>query len=66
MMDWARYVLVMELHHAIKLRERFPAHEGKVLVLANFGGMSCQGPHRWLALEFRGAVRTSSAESTTS
>ena len=40
MMDWARYVLVMELHHAIKLRERFPAHEDKVLVLANFGGMS--------------------------
>ena len=39
MMDWARYVLVMELHHAIKLRERFPAHEDKVLVLANFGGM---------------------------
>ena len=40
MMDWARYVLVMELHHAIKLRERFPAHEDKVLALANFGGMS--------------------------
>ena len=40
MMDWARYVLVMELHHAIKLRERFPAHEDKVLVLANVGGMS--------------------------
>lgn len=39
MMDWARYVLVMELHHAIKVRERFPAHEDKVLVLANFGGM---------------------------
>ena len=40
MMDWARYVLVMELHHAIKLRERFPVHEDKILVLANFGGMS--------------------------
>ena len=40
MMTWARYVLVMELHHAIKLRERFPEHEDKVLVLANFGGMN--------------------------
>jgi protein-tyrosine-phosphatase len=39
MMEWARYVLVMELHHAAKLRERFPAHEDKILVLANFGGM---------------------------
>lgn len=39
MMQWAKYVLVMELHHASKLRERFPHHEDKILVLANFGGM---------------------------
>jgi len=39
MMEWARYVLVMELHHAAKLRERFPGFEDKILVLANFGGM---------------------------
>lgn len=39
MMQWAKYVLVMELHHASKLRERFPQHEDKILVLANFGGM---------------------------
>ena len=39
LMAWADYVLVMELHHASKLRERFPDHEDKILVLANFGGM---------------------------
>lgn len=39
MMQWAKYVLVMELHHASKLRDRFPHHEDKILVLANFGGM---------------------------
>lgn len=39
LMEWAQYVLVMELHHASKIRERFPEHEDKILVLANFGGM---------------------------
>ena len=39
MMEWARYVLVMELHQASKLRDRFPDFEDKILVLANFGGM---------------------------
>ena len=39
MMDWADYVLVMELHHAAKLRKRFPDHENKIMVLANFGGL---------------------------
>ena len=38
-MGWSTYVLVMELQHASKLRERFPDHEDKILVLANFGGM---------------------------
>ena len=40
MMAWARYVLVMELHHAIKLRECYPDYEDRILVLANFGGMN--------------------------
>ena len=39
LMDWGQYILVMELHHASKLRERFPGYEDKILVLANFGGM---------------------------
>ena len=39
MMEWSDYVLVMELHHAAKLRERFPDYENKVMVLANFGGL---------------------------
>jgi protein-tyrosine phosphatase len=38
LMGWAQYVLVMELHHASKLRERFPESEDKIMVLANFGG----------------------------
>ena len=39
LMEWGQYILVMELHHASKLRERFPGYEDKILVLANFGGM---------------------------
>jgi len=39
LMEWGRYILVMELRHASKLRERFPGYEDKILVLANFGGM---------------------------
>jgi protein-tyrosine-phosphatase len=39
LMEWSKYVLVMELHHAAKLRKRFPEHEDKIMVLANFGGL---------------------------
>ena len=39
LMDWSDYVLVMELHHAAKLRKRFPSSENKIMVLANFGGL---------------------------
>lgn len=38
-MAWADYVLVMEMAHAVLLRERYPEHGDKVLLLANFGGM---------------------------
>jgi len=39
LMDWADHVLVMEMRHASTLRRRFPEHEGKVLMLGNFGGL---------------------------
>ena len=39
MMHQATYVLVMELGHAVKLRERFPESQDKVLMLGNFGGL---------------------------
>jgi len=39
MMDWATYALVMELGHAVKLREEFPDAQDQVLMLGNFGGM---------------------------
>ena len=37
--DWADYILVMELNHAIKLRKRFPELGDQILMLGNFGGM---------------------------
>lgn len=39
LMDWADHVLVMEMRHASTLRRRFPAHDTKVLMLGNFGGL---------------------------
>ena len=38
LVDWADYILVMELGHQIKLHRRFPRSEGKVLMLGTFGG----------------------------
>ncbi len=38
-MAWADHVLVMELRHASVLRQRFPQHEGKILLLGSFGGL---------------------------
>lgn len=37
--DWADHILVMELNHSRKLRERFPQVEDKVLMLGSFGGL---------------------------
>ena len=39
LVDWADHILVMELRHQIDLHTRFPESEGKVLMLATFGGM---------------------------
>ena len=38
LISWADYILVMELGHQVKLHDRFPASEGKVLMLGTFGG----------------------------
>ena len=39
MVDWADHILVMELRHAIKLRERHSNLGSKVLQLGSFGGL---------------------------
>ncbi len=36
--DWADYIVVMELRHQMELHRRFPRSEGKVLLLGPFGG----------------------------
>ena len=38
-MEWSDFVLVMEMKHAAHLRESFPEHNDKIMVLANFGGL---------------------------
>ena len=37
LIDWADYVLVMELRQAAKIRAMAPAAENKILLLGNFG-----------------------------
>lgn len=39
MVEWADHILVMEIRHAIKLRERHDNLGTKVLQLGSFGGM---------------------------
>jgi protein-tyrosine phosphatase len=39
LVDWADHILVMELGHTMRLRERHPAAADKTLMLGNFGGM---------------------------
>lgn len=39
LVDWADHILVMELRHAIKLRERHDNLGTKVLQLGSFGGL---------------------------
>lgn len=38
LMDWADFVVVMELFHAAELRQRFPDQGDKILMLGTFGG----------------------------
>lgn len=56
LVEWADYILVMELQHQIKLHREFPASENKVLMLGTFGGTheirDPIGGWRW---RFRGA-----------
>ena len=39
LIDWSDHVLVMELRHAIELRQRYPTQEDKILQLGSFGGV---------------------------
>jgi protein-tyrosine-phosphatase len=55
--DWADHILVMELGHGQRIRERFPDAADKVLMLGNFGGaMEIRDPiggWRWRFRECR-------------
>jgi protein-tyrosine-phosphatase len=37
--EWADYILVMELDHARRVREEWPDVEDRILMLGNFGGL---------------------------
>lgn len=39
LIEWADYILVMELRHQSKLHERHPQCEGRVMLLGPFGGL---------------------------
>jgi len=39
LVDWADYILGMEIHHAAELRGRFPQADEKILLLGTFGGV---------------------------
>ncbi len=60
--DWANYILVMEMAHAVKIRERHPGAEDKVLLLGNFGGLveidDPIGGWRWKFRRSRDIIKT--------
>lgn len=39
LMEWADYVLGMEINHSATLRERYPLCDDKILLLSTFGGL---------------------------
>jgi len=39
LVDWADYILGMEIQHAAQLRGRFPQADEKILLLGTFGGV---------------------------
>lgn len=48
LMEWSDYVLVMEFHHATKLRDRYPDHDDKIMMMGSFGGyMEIKDPLGW-------------------
>jgi protein-tyrosine-phosphatase len=55
LVDWADHILVMELGHSMRLRERHPGAADKTLMLGNFGGMmEVQDPIGGWRWKFRG------------
>jgi len=63
LVGWADHILVMELRHAIKLRERYPhlSDSDRILQLASFGGMmeiaDPVGGWRWRFRRSRDEIR---------
>jgi protein-tyrosine-phosphatase len=48
LLDWADYVLAMEFAHGVKLRERYPDAEDKILMMGSFGGyLEIKDPLGW-------------------
>ncbi|MCP4807328.1 MAG: hypothetical protein GY913_32380 [Proteobacteria bacterium] len=39
LMEWADYVLGMEINHSATLRDRYPLFDDKILLLPTFGGL---------------------------
>ena len=61
LVEQADHILVMELHHQIRLHRAFPASEGKVLMLGTFGGVheipDPMGGWRWRFRRSRDLIR---------
>lgn len=60
LVHWADHILVMEIRHATKIRDRWPGADAKVMMLGNFGGvMEIADPYgAW----FMGRYRTARDE----
>ena len=39
LVEWADYILGMEINHSANLRERYPGADDKILLLPTFGGL---------------------------
>jgi len=39
LVEWADYILGMEINHSAQLRERYPEADDKILLLPTFGGL---------------------------
>ena len=62
LVNWADYILVMELAHSKAVRERFPFADEKVMLLGSFGGSyeiaDPLGGWRWRFRRTRDQIKT--------
>ncbi len=61
LVDWADFILGMELHHTTEVRRRFPEAEDRVMLLGSFGGIfeipDPMGGWRWRFRRSRDEIR---------